>query len=61
MQDNTLTGALSSMDEATKENLGNLVRIGENLLRKPVFKVDLNTGEYKQVDNGGTNMEALKK
>nr|GME14954.1 patatin-like protein 1 [Ipomoea batatas] len=61
IQDNTLTGALSSMDEATKENLGNLVRVGENLLRKPVFKVDIHTGEYKPVNNGGTNMEALQK
>ena len=36
MQDDTLTGTLSSMDVATKENLENLVKVGEKFLKKPV-------------------------
>ncbi|VFQ75288.1 unnamed protein product [Cuscuta campestris] len=61
IQDETLCGALSAVDMATKENMERLVRVGENLLRKPVCKLDRVTGEYKPVHNGGTNMEALKK
>ncbi|MCL7021450.1 hypothetical protein MKW94_029925 [Papaver nudicaule] len=57
-------GALSSMDIATKENLDNLVRVGEELLKKPVTQVSVNTGALEPVihDNLGreeTNEEAL--
>ncbi|XP_031117083.1 patatin-like protein 1 [Ipomoea triloba] len=61
IQDDTLTGDLSSVDIATSENLENLVKVGEGLLEKPVSMVDLSTGEYKPVENGRTNMEALQK
>ncbi|XP_019195069.1 PREDICTED: patatin-like protein 1 [Ipomoea nil] len=61
IQEDTLTGDLSSVDVATTENLENLVKVGEGLLEKPVSMVDLSTGEYKPVENGGTNMEALQK
>ena len=39
----------------------NLVKIGEGLLKKPVSRVNLETGIYESVENEGTNEEALKK
>ncbi|KAM7510378.1 hypothetical protein LguiB_009253 [Lonicera macranthoides] len=61
IQDDKLTGALSSVDIATMENLENLVEVGEALLEKPVSRVNMNTGLYQPLQNGGTNKEALKK
>lgn len=40
------------------EKLG---EIGSNLLKKPVSRVNLLTGTVEQVENGGTNEEALKR
>lgn len=60
-QDNKLEGALSSVDIATTENLENLVKVGEALLEKPVSRVNINTGVYQPLQNGGTNKEALIK
>lgn len=60
-QDDSLTGALSSVATATKQNLDNLVKVGEELLKKPVSRVNLISGEYEPVKNGGTNMDALKR
>ncbi|XP_011030324.1 PREDICTED: patatin-like protein 2 isoform X1 [Populus euphratica] len=60
IQDDTLTGTLSSVDVATKENLENLVKVGEKLLKKPVSRVDLGTGVFTPVDKM-TNEEALIK
>jgi len=59
IQDNTLTGDASSVDVATEENLKRLVQIGEELLKKPVSRVDLDTGRFVAIENGGTNAEAL--
>ncbi|KAF8377524.1 hypothetical protein HHK36_030906 [Tetracentron sinense] len=61
IQDDTLSGTVSSVDTATKENLENLVKVGEWLLKKPVSRVNLDTGLSEPVQNGGTNEEALKK
>ncbi|KAH6788265.1 Acyl transferase/acyl hydrolase/lysophospholipase superfamily protein [Perilla frutescens var. hirtella] len=61
IQEDNLTGDLVNMDMATKENLDNLVKVGEELLQKPVSRVNYQTGIYEPVDNGGTNIEALKK
>ena len=60
MQDDTLTGTLSSVDVATKENLENLVKVGEKLLKKPVSRVNLDTGVFEAADKM-TNEEALIK
>lgn len=60
-QDDTLLGNLSSVDVATKENLENLVKLGENLLKKPVSRINLDTGLYEAIENGGTNAEALER
>ncbi|KAI3962081.1 hypothetical protein MKW92_013369 [Papaver armeniacum] len=60
IQDDTLTGSLASIDAATKENLNNLVKTGDALLKKPVSRMNLQTGQAEPVENGGTNEEALK-
>ncbi|CBI21445.3 patatin-like protein 1 [Vitis vinifera] len=57
----TLTGDLASTDIATKKNMNELVKVGEELLKKPVSRVNLDTGEYEAIKNGGTNEEALRR
>lgn len=55
-----LTGTIASVDIATKENLENLAKVGENLLKKPVSRVNLETGLFEPGGKGeGTNEEAL--
>ncbi|KAK1287504.1 hypothetical protein QJS10_CPB19g01667 [Acorus calamus] len=62
IQDDTLSGTVSSVDIATKENLENLVKIGEGLLKKPVSRINLDTGIFEPIRNGeGTNEEALRR
>ncbi|KAL0350645.1 UNVERIFIED_CONTAM: Patatin-like protein 1 [Sesamum radiatum] len=61
IQDETLTRDLSSMDIATKKNLENLVKVGEELLKKPVSRMNCQTGAYGPIEDSGTNMDALKK
>ncbi|KAL3526766.1 hypothetical protein ACH5RR_011422 [Cinchona calisaya] len=61
IQCDTLTGTLTSATLSTKENLDNLVKLGEELLKKPVLRVNLNTGDYEPVKNCGTNMDELKR
>ncbi|XP_022158233.1 patatin-like protein 2 [Momordica charantia] len=58
IQDDTLTGDVSSVDIATKDNLQKLVNVGENLLKKPLSRVNLESGKFEPVDEG-TNEEAL--
>uniref|UniRef100_A0A2N9J3X8 Patatin n=1 Tax=Fagus sylvatica TaxID=28930 RepID=A0A2N9J3X8_FAGSY len=58
IQDDTLNKTLSSVDIATKENLNDLVKVGEELLKKPVSRVNLETGVLEP-SNQGTNEEAL--
>ncbi|PON49740.1 hypothetical protein PanWU01x14_227760 [Parasponia andersonii] len=58
MQDDTLTGVVSSVDVATKKNLDDLVKVGEGLLKKPVSRVNLETGRF-EVANHETNQDAL--
>lgn len=60
-QDDTIRETESSVHATTKENMENLVKIGEGLLKKPVSRVNLETGIYEPVENEGTNEEALKK
>ncbi|XP_058089057.1 patatin-like protein 2 [Magnolia sinica] len=61
IQDDTLSGNISSVDIATKENLDNLVKIGDGLLKKPVSRVNLETGIFEPIENEGTNEEVLKR
>lgn len=58
MQDDTLTGTVSSVDVATTKNLDDLVKVGEELLKKPVSRVNLDTGKY-EASNTETNAGAL--
>ncbi|KAI3439705.1 Patatin [Psidium guajava] len=60
IQDDNLSGVVASVDIATKKNLNDLVRTGEALLKKPVSKVDLETGGCKAC-NTETNEEALSR
>ncbi|KAF3776039.1 Patatin-like protein 2 [Nymphaea thermarum] len=57
--DDRLTGNVASVDVATQENLNKLVEVGENLLKKPVSRVNLETGLFEPVTTEGTNEEAL--
>lgn len=59
MQDDSLTGEAASVDIATPENLLKLVKIGEDLLKKPVSRVNLETGKYEIVEGEGSNQQAL--
>ncbi|MED6206955.1 Proteolipid protein 2 [Stylosanthes scabra] len=61
IQDDTLMGNDSSVDISTKENLDRLSQIGENLLKKPVSRMNLENGQTQPIENGGTNEEALKR
>ncbi|KAL2538092.1 Patatin-like protein 2 [Forsythia ovata] len=61
IQEDTLTGTASSVDVATKENLNKLVEIGQSLLKKPVSRVNLDSGLFEPIENSGTNEDALKK
>ncbi|KAK8642512.1 hypothetical protein V6N13_011853 [Hibiscus sabdariffa] len=58
IQDDTLSGTVASVDIATKENLEDLVKVGENLLKKLVSRVNLETGKFEP-SNEGTNEETL--
>ncbi|XP_010942708.1 patatin-like protein 2 [Elaeis guineensis] len=59
IQDDTLIGSTSSVDISTKENLLKLVQIGNDLLKKHVSRVNLETGLFELVEGEGTNEEAL--
>lgn len=58
MQDDTLTGQVSSVDIAEEKNLDDLLKVGEGLLKKPVSRVNLETGNYEAFTEE-TNAEAL--
>ncbi|KAK4803389.1 hypothetical protein SAY86_003206 [Trapa natans] len=61
IQDDTLSGELASVDRATEKNMENLVKTGEALLKKPVSRVNLDTGVYESAGNQETNEEALSR
>ncbi|XP_062156320.1 patatin-like protein 2 [Alnus glutinosa] len=60
IQVDNLTGEAASVDIATTENLQKLVEIAKELLKKPVSRVNLDTGKFEEIKDGGTtNEEAL--
>ncbi|KAL1556530.1 patatin-like protein 2 [Salvia divinorum] len=61
IQNDTLNGVENSVDVATKDNLDRLVTIAEDMLSRPVSRVDLRSGLTEPVPDGGTNEEALKR
>ncbi|CAL8102159.1 unnamed protein product [Prunus armeniaca] len=58
IQDDTLTGHVSSVDIADKQNLDDLLIVGERLLKKPVSRVNLETGRVEPSKHE-SNEEAL--
>ncbi|KAK8587589.1 hypothetical protein V6N13_086568 [Hibiscus sabdariffa] len=61
IDDDSLTGDMASTDTSTKENMENLVKKGEKLLDKTVSRINLDSGLYEPVENGGSNEEALQR
>ncbi|KZV31667.1 hypothetical protein F511_00471 [Dorcoceras hygrometricum] len=61
IQDEALVGDNASVDVSTKQNLDELVKIGQKLLKAPCSRVNLNTGMSEPIVNGGTNEDALRK
>ncbi|XP_058772795.1 patatin-like protein 1 [Vicia villosa] len=61
IQDDTLEGDVASVDISTKENLNNLVKAGENLLKKKFTRVNLDSGVYETVPDKGTIQEELNR
>ncbi|XP_075483226.1 patatin-like protein 2 isoform X2 [Primulina tabacum] len=59
IQEDKLAGDASSLDISTIKNLQSLVQIGDSLLKKPVSRVNLETGKPEAVPGEGTNEEAL--
>ncbi|KAM1940190.1 hypothetical protein ACFX13_027926 [Malus domestica] len=60
IQDDSLTGDEASVDIATEKNLMRLIEIGNALLKKPVSRVQLDTGRYEKPEvEEGTYEEAL--
>ncbi|XP_057769027.1 patatin-like protein 3 [Salvia miltiorrhiza] len=59
IQEDKLVGEASSLDVASVKNMQTLVQIGEDLLTKPVSRVNLETGRPEPVQGEGTNGEAL--
>ncbi|GLT69811.1 hypothetical protein SLA2020_419330, partial [Shorea laevis] len=60
IQDDTLSGALGSIDIATKKNLDDLVEVGEKLLKNPVSKVNMETRSIEPCGQE-SNADALKR
>ncbi|XP_072980029.1 patatin-like protein 2 [Typha angustifolia] len=59
IQDDSLEGDAASVDVTTRSNMEKLIEIGENLLQKPVSRVNLEKGVYEPVDGAGTNANEL--
>ncbi|KAL8216170.1 hypothetical protein R6Q57_023007 [Mikania cordata] len=61
IQDDSLSCDEELVDVATTENMMKLQKIGENLLEKPVSRVNLKTGLSEPIGSGQTNAQALKR
>ncbi|KAK4797919.1 hypothetical protein SAY86_030245 [Trapa natans] len=61
IQDDTLHGPVTSVDIATKKNLQDLVKVGEELLKKPVSRVNLDKGLVEPTSDNETNEDALRR
>ncbi|WVZ92477.1 hypothetical protein U9M48_038539 [Paspalum notatum var. saurae] len=59
IQDDELKGEAASVDVSTDENLNRLIDIGKALLKKPVCKVNVETGKNEPDSKRGTNEEEL--
>lgn len=52
-------GDTSSVDISTRKNMEDLIQIGNDLLKKPAGRVNLETGTYEPIARGGTNADAI--
>ncbi|KAL5712680.1 hypothetical protein ACHQM5_014826 [Ranunculus cassubicifolius] len=59
IQDESLSGDTASTDISTQENMSNLVKVGNELLKKPVSRVNIETGQQEAIEGEGTNEDAL--
>uniref|UniRef100_A0A804JUS7 Patatin n=1 Tax=Musa acuminata subsp. malaccensis TaxID=214687 RepID=A0A804JUS7_MUSAM len=59
IQDDTLVGDASSVDISTRENLEKLVEMGNELLKKPASRANLENGTFEPCEAEETNEEAL--
>ncbi|KAK3120513.1 hypothetical protein QOZ80_9AG0689120 [Eleusine coracana subsp. coracana] len=59
IQTDELEGKMASMDCAEKENMKDLIKLGNDLLKKPVARVNIDTGVYEPVKGEGSNADAL--
>ncbi|KAF8769536.1 hypothetical protein HU200_006574 [Digitaria exilis] len=59
IQDDELKGDTSSVDVSTEKNLNSLVEVGKGLLKKPVGKVNVETGKNEPDVSRGTNEQEL--
>ncbi|MBA0798067.1 hypothetical protein Gohar_008702 [Gossypium harknessii] len=59
IQDDKLKGEVSSVDVSTEENMKTLAKVAENLLNKPVSRVNFETGNYEPSGDLETNAQAL--
>ncbi|CAL9061392.1 unnamed protein product [Musa banksii] len=60
-QDDTLVGDASSVDISTRENLEKLVEMGNELLKKPASRANLENGTFEPCEAEETNEEALSR
>lgn len=60
-QDDNLTGAAASIDVSTEKNMQDLVKIAQEMLRKPTSRVDPETGRLQEIPQLGTNAAALRR
>lgn len=60
-QDDSLKYAESSTDNSRKENLENLERIANELLKKPVSAFSFETGLYEPTEGRNKNEDELRK
>ncbi|MCL7031476.1 hypothetical protein MKW94_028185 [Papaver nudicaule] len=56
-----LVGNTASVDISTKKNMQNLIKIGQDLLKKTMCRVNLETGISEEVEGACTNEEALRR
>ncbi|KAJ4813485.1 Patatin [Rhynchospora pubera] len=61
IQDDALTGSTTSIDDSSMENMRKLIQIGSDLLNEPVSRVNLETGTFEPISEGGTNADMLTK
>ncbi|KAF8394045.1 hypothetical protein HHK36_020247 [Tetracentron sinense] len=61
IQDDTLPSSMSGMDDASLDNMANLKDFAEELLKKPVSRLNLDTGAFEPVPDEGTYEDALKR